>query len=124
MQRHRVEVEVARLVPQQRQTQLLLQVHLLQPRRGPLHLLVLADPPRVVELVADVHELDRGGVPVYVDEGPERAPGLDAAEEDALLLAVDAEVDVARRGHVVEEDGVLAAEALGQGLGPVAGLVR
>lgn len=86
---------------------------------------VLGAAPNVVEVLAvRVEELDGRAVAVDVDYGPERAPGLDPAEEDALLLAVDPEVDVASGGDVVEEDRVALGESLGQGLGPVAGLVR
>lgn len=81
-------------------------------------------PPRIVQLVANIHELDRRRIPIDVDERPEWPPGLDPAEKDALLLAVDAEVYVARRGDVVEEDRVLAGEALREGFRPVARFVR
>lgn len=71
----------------------------------------------------NVHKLDGGRVAVNIDEGPEGTSGFHAAEEDAFLFAVDAEVDIAGGGHVIEEDGVLAAEALRKGLRPIAGLI-
>lgn len=85
---------------------------------------VLGTAPYVVEVLAvRVEELDGRAVAVYVDYGPQGSPGLDAAEEDSLLLAIDAEVDVAGRRDVVEQDGVALRETFSQGLGPVARLV-
>lgn len=57
---------------------------------------MLGAPTYVVEVLAiRIDELDRGAVTVNVDDRPERAPGLDPAEEEALLLAIDAEMHVA-----------------------------
>lgn len=79
---------------------------------------------RVVELVADIDELDGRGITVNVYQTPQGPSGFHTAEEYPLLFAVDAEVDVSRGGDVVEQDGALAAESLGKGFGPVAGFVR
>lgn len=86
---------------------------------------VLGTPTYVVEMLAiRVDELDRGAVAVNVDDGPERAPGLDAAEEETLLLAIDAKVHVAGRRDVVEQYRVSLREPLGERLSPVPWLVR
>lgn len=86
---------------------------------------VLGAPAYVVEVLAvRIDELDRGAVAVDVDDRPERATGLDAAEEEALLLAIHAEVHVAGRRDVVEEHRVPLREPLGERFSPVARLVR
>lgn len=79
--------------------------------------------PVIVQLVTNVQKRDRGRVSINVYQDPEGPPRFDAAEEDAFLFTVDAEVNVSGRVDVVEQDGVLAAEALGQCLCPVARLV-
>jgi len=57
---------------------------------------VFGAPTYVVEMLAiRINELDRGAIAVDVDNRPKRAPGLDAAEEESLLFAIDAEVHVA-----------------------------
>ena len=68
-------------------------------------------------------ELHADGVPVDVQHGPQGAAGVDAAEEQALLLPVDAVVHVPRACGVEEEQDVVGGVALAQGLGPVARLV-
>jgi len=85
---------------------------------------VLGAPADVVEvLTIRVDELDRRAVAVNVNDRPQRAAGLDAAEEEALLLAIHAKVHVAGRRDVIEEHRVPFGEPLGERLSPVAGLV-
>lgn len=86
---------------------------------------VLGTPTYVVEvLTIRIDELDRGAVAVDVDNRPKRTPGLDAAEEEALLLAIDAKVHVAGRRDVVEEYRISLRESLGKRLSPVTWLIR
>lgn len=86
---------------------------------------VLDAPTYVVEVLAIwIDKLDRGAVTVDIDDCPERTPGLDAAEEETLLLAIDAEVHVTGRCDIVEEHRVPLREPLGERLSPVAWLVR
>jgi len=57
---------------------------------------VLGAAPDVVEVLAIwIDELDCRAVAVNVDNRPQRTPGLDTAEEEALLLAVYTKVHVA-----------------------------
>lgn len=76
-------------------------------------------PARVVQLMASVQQFDGRRVAVNVDHRPQLATCLHTVEEDALLLSVDAEVDVAGMRNVVEQHGVSFTEPLGQCLGPV-----
>ena len=86
---------------------------------------VLGASPDVVEVLpVGIDELDGSAVAVHVDDCPQRAPCLHAAEEHALLLAVHAEVHVPGGGDVIEEHRVPFGEPLGHGLRPVAGFVR
>lgn len=74
-------------------------------------------------LVTVVQELDGGAVAVHIDDGPEGATRLAARNEDSLLLAVDAKVDISGGSDVVEEDVVALTVSLVEGLDPEAGLV-
>jgi hypothetical protein len=105
VQHHRVEVELRGLISQERQRHLfvipLLDMYLVHAINDPVHLfgrIVTAVrryvAPRVVQLVANVDEFDRGGVSVNIYQGPERTPRFDTAEEDSFFFAVDSEVDV------------------------------
>lgn len=85
---------------------------------------VLRTSANVVEVLAiRIDELDRRAVAVDVDNRPYRTPSLDAAEEDAFLLAVHAEVHVSGGRDVVEEHRVPLSESFGEGLSPVARFV-
>ena len=85
---------------------------------------VLGAAAHVVEVLSvRVDELDGSAVTVDVDYRPQRTARLDAAEEHALLLAVNTEVHVTSRGDVVEQHSVAFGETLGEGFSPVSGLV-
>ena len=66
-------------------------------------------------------DLERRGVSVDVDQTPERPGHVHAGEEDALLLVVEAEVDVAAGSDVVEEHAAGLGVPLRHRLGPEAG---
>lgn len=86
---------------------------------------MLGASPDVVEVLpVGIDELDGGAVAVHVDDCPQRAPCLHAAEEHALFLPVHAKVHVSGGGDVVEEHRIPFGEPLGHGLRPVAWFVR
>ena len=68
-------------------------------------------------------ELHPHSVSVDVQHGPQRAAGVDAAEEQALLLSVHAVVHIPGPGCVEEEQDVVGGVPLPQCLGPVAWFV-
>lgn len=79
----------------------------------------------VVEMLTiRIDELDRSAVAIDVNNRPERAPSLNAAEEETLLLAIDTEVHVAGRCDVIEEHRIPLREPLSKRLGPIARLIR
>lgn len=86
---------------------------------------VLGAASNIVEVLAiRIDELDRRAVAVDVDDRPQRTSGLDTAEEETLLFTIYAEVHVAGRRDVVEQHRVSLGESFGEGLSPVARLVR
>lgn len=86
---------------------------------------VLGAPADVVEVLAiRIDKLDGRAVAINVNDRPQWTASLDAAEEEALLLAIDAKVHVAGRCDVIEEHRIPLSEPLGEGFSPVTGLIR
>ncbi len=76
----------------------------------------------IIQTPAHVHQFNGRAVAVQIDEAPERLPRVHAGEEDPFVASVHAEVDVAVGREVVVDERVGLGVALGQRLGPVAGL--
>jgi hypothetical protein len=76
----------------------------------------------IIQTPAHVHQFYSRAVAVQIYEAPERLPRVHAGEEDPLVASVHAEVNVAVGREVVVDERVGLGIALGEGLGPVAGL--
>ncbi len=90
------------------------------PRPSPFRAAVVTG--EIIQTPAHVHKFNGRAVAVQIDEAPERLPRVNAGEEDPLVAPVHAEVDVAVGREVVVDERVGLGVALGEGLGPVAGL--
>lgn len=77
-------------------------------------------PSRIIQLMTYINEFNSRGIPINIDECPKGPSRFNSTKEDALLFAIDTEVNITRRRDIVKEDGILATKALRKGLGPVA----
>lgn len=72
----------------------------------------------LVHVNARVEKLNARAVAIDINDSPEQATRIDARENDALLLVVDAIDDITGIVHIVVEYVVLLAVLLVQCLGP------